>query len=314
MPDARFTSKRFETDDGLSLHYREYAGPRAAALTVICLPGLTRNARDFEALAPRLVARHRVLCLDFRGRGSSQYAPDPMSYVPRSYVRDLHALFDHAGVGEAALVGTSLGGMVATLFAAIYPAKVAGLVLNDVGPEVDPAGLARIAGYVGKAKPIEGWDDAAQAVEQLDRIVYPDYGPGDWLRLARRRFAEGPDGRVRLDYDLDIAKPFGTPATTPEQWPFFRRLRDIPILLIRGELSDILSRATVEKMRAAAPQMKVLEAPGRGHTPSLDEPPVAEAIEAFVAGLPPHLGPARRSTRALSGWAFRPKARRLGVL
>src|SRR5262249_38785001 len=156
-------------------HYREYAGPADAPFTVICIPGLTRNARDFEALAPHLAERYRVLCVELRGRGLSQYAPDPMTYVPLTYVRDVAALLDHAGLAHAALIGTSLGGMVSMLLTAMMPARVLGVVLNDVGTEVDPRGLARIASYVGKTPPVVTWDDAAKAIQYLDGAIYPDY-------------------------------------------------------------------------------------------------------------------------------------------
>lgn len=279
------TSGYFQSFDGLRLHYRDYPGPAHPTLAVICLPGLTRNARDFEPLARRLATRYRVICLDFRGRGSSQYASDPMSYVPSSYVRDLTTLFDETGLAHAALIGTSLGGLVGMLFSAMRPEKVVGLVLNDVGPEADPAGLARIGSYVGKMPPITGWEDAARAIEQVDRSRYPDYGAADWMRVARCRYVEGADGQVRLDYDPSIARAFATPATTPDVWPFFRQLRDLPILLIRGAHSDILSPVTVERMIGAVPAMKIVEVPDRGHAPSLEEPSATSAIDAFLARL-----------------------------
>jgi pimeloyl-ACP methyl ester carboxylesterase len=317
MDDAsprRFTACRFRTGDGLELAYRDYRGPRDAPFTVICLPGLTRNVRDFEDLAPRLAARWRVLCLDTRGRGESARATDPMTYVPKSYVADLGALIAHEGLSEVALIGTSLGGMVATLFTAIHPEKVLGVVLNDVGPEIDPRGLARIAGYVGKTPPIETWEDAADAVADIDSGNFPDYGPADWLRQAKRRYAEGPDGRPRLDYDLDIAKAFATPAATPEQWPFFHRLSNVPALLLRGATSDVLARETVERMKAAAPGLTAVEIEGRGHTPALDEPQALAAIEGFLASLPSGFTAIEKAARAKAGKSFQPTARDLGVL
>ena len=285
--DTGYICRYCKTQDRLNLHYRDYAGPPGAPFTVICLPGLTRNARDFELLAPRLAARYRVLCLDFRGRGRSDYAPDPMTYVPRSYVRDLADLVHDSGCGPAVLVGTSLGGLIGTLFSAIWPQKVLGLVLNDVGPEIDPTGLARIGAYVGKQPPVITWEDAALAVERLDRTVYPDYQPADWLRTAKRRYIEESDGHIRLDYDLAIARAFASPATTPAQWPFFRRLRRIPTLLVRGSVSDILSPETVLRMRRVVPGLEVVEVPDRGHTPTLEEPMASLAIVTFLEELSP---------------------------
>ncbi len=312
--DNAFESRHFRTKDGLSLHYRDYAASSTARFPVICLPGLTRNARDFERLAQYLATEYRVLCPDFRGRGRSGYAPDPLTYTPRSYVRDLATLLRDLQCGPVALIGTSLGGMVGTLFSAVYPHKVRGLVLNDVGPEIDPEGLKRIGSYVGKAQPVITWADAALAVERLDRVVYPDYEADDWMRTARRRYVEEADGKVRLDYDLAIAKTFSSPATTPDQWPFLRRLQDIPVLVIRGSLSDILARATTERMQAALPGLEVVEVPNRGHTPTLEEPIAQAAISRFLGGLSSRFSPARRAGRAVSSWMFHSSARRAGVV
>jgi pimeloyl-ACP methyl ester carboxylesterase len=287
----QFESNYFRTQDGLKLHYRDYAhgsaGQPAAIFPVVCLPGLTRNARDFELVAARLGKQYRVVCLDFRGRGNSDYAADALTYVPRSYVRDLSALLTHLQCGPVALIGTSLGGLVGTMFSAVWPKKVLGLVLNDVGPQIDPVGLARIASYVGKSQAVVTWKDAALAVERLDRGVYPDYEPADWIRTARRRYIEEPDGRVRLDYDLSIAKSFATPAATPRQWPFVRRLRRCPVMVIRGSVSDILSRETALRMREVIPGLEIVEIPDRGHTPTLEEPAAQAAISAFLARLSP---------------------------
>jgi pimeloyl-ACP methyl ester carboxylesterase len=309
-----FESRHFRTEDGLKLHCRDYAGPAKPAFPVVCLPGLTRNSRDFEALAEHLAARYRVLCLDFRGRGGSEYAPDPMSYVPRSYVRDLAVVLRELGCGPVALIGTSLGGLVSTLFSAIRPHQVLGLVLNDVGPEIDPKGLARIASYVGKTQPVVTWEDAARAVEHLDRIVYPDYEAQDWMRTARRRYIQGADGKVRLDYDLSVAKSLSSPAATPDQWPFVRRLRHIPTMVIRGSVSDILARETTQRMREAVPELKIVEVPNRGHTPTLEEPAALEAIDTFLAALSSRLSLTRRARLALSSLMFQPTARDAGVI
>jgi pimeloyl-ACP methyl ester carboxylesterase len=280
-----FVSRHYQSTDGLRLHYRDYAGPADAPFTVICVPGLTRNARDFEALAPHLAARYRVLCVELRGRGLSQYATDPMTYVPLTYVRDIETLIDHAGLAAAALIGTSLGGLVSILCAAIIPAKVFGVVLNDAGTDIDPTGLARIRGYVGKAPPVVTWDDAAKAIQFLDGIIYPDYTAADWARTARRRFIENPDGTLRLDYDMNISKTMALPETTPDMWPYFRKLTDIPTLVLRGATSDILAAETVTRMKEAVHKLKAVEIPNRGHTPYLDEPLSLSAIDTFLAGL-----------------------------
>ncbi len=297
-----FVSRTFQSPDGLRLHYRDYAGPADAPFTVICLPGLTRNARDFEQLAPHLATRYRVWCLEFRGRGESEYASDPMTYVPPTYVRDLAALFKATGLGQAALIGTSLGGLVSTIFAALMPAKVLGVVLNDIGPELDPTGLARIASYVGKTRPVASWEDAADVVEMLDRVVYPEYTRADWLRMGRRRFVKNPDGTFRPNYDLDISKPFT--AKTPDLWPFFRRLRVMPSLVIRGAHSDLLALATVVRMKAEIPSLRTVEVPNRGHAPNLDEPEALAAIDRLLADLPSRIGRAAKVGRTLGALKF----------
>ncbi len=311
---AAVDSRYFQTEDGLRLHYCKYQGPASGSLTLVCLPGLTRNGRDFDTLAADLSTRYHVICPDFRGRGRSEYATSPTSYVPRSYVRDLSALVQVLGGGPVVLVGTSLGGLVGTLFASIWPQRVLGLVLNDVGPEIDPAGLKRIAGYVGKTPPVKTWNDAATALEIQDRAVYPDYGSGDWMRTARRRYVEGSDGTVKLDYDLTIARMFSDPASTPEQWPFFNRLHYIPTLLIRGAHSDILTRETMLRMKQAVPSLQSVEVPNRGHTPTLEEPVARSAIATFLEQLSKSLPTTTRLRRVVSSWLFQPAARRAGVL
>jgi pimeloyl-ACP methyl ester carboxylesterase len=310
--DACFQSRRYASHDGVLLHYRDYAGPTENALPVVCLTGLTRNARDYEALAAHLSQSYRVICPDFRGRGASGYARDPMAYVPNTYVRDLLTLFDQEpALREAVLIGTSLGGLVATVFAALRPERVAGVVLNDVGPEVDPAGLARIAGYVGKVPAVETWDDAARAVAAIDAFTYPDFTPSDWRRLARQRYAVR-DGAVRLDYDPAIARPFSSPETNPDQWPFFRELRTLPTMVLRGAHSDILAAGTVERMREALPALVTAEVPNRGHVPTLDEPEARAAIDRFLAAVPARTPIRQRAARRHAGWFFRREMARAG--
>jgi len=301
--EARFVSRYYQSFDGLKLHYREYAGPAGAPLTVLCLPGLTRNARDFEDLAPHLARRYRVLVAEFRGRGLSAYAPNPATYVPPIYVRDMAALLKAAGVSQVALIGTSLGGLVSTLITGVMPQKVLGVVLNDIGPEVDPAGLARIASYLGKGGPITTWDDAAQVIAGMDGVIYPDYGPADWLRMARRRYTATAEGALRPDYDFKIAQPFAGGAT-PDLWPFFERLKGIPGLALRGATSDVLSARTFVRMGEVISSLHCVEVPNRGHAPYLDEPVALAAIDAFLATLPSRIGVMKRLWRLLSALGF----------
>jgi pimeloyl-ACP methyl ester carboxylesterase len=288
---ASFSSRYYTSADGLRLHYRDYPGPANARLTVVCIPGLTRNARDFEDVAPHLADRYRVISVELRGRGLSEYAKDPMTYVPAVYVRDIMALLDAAGLKRVALIGTSLGGIISMVLATVIPARLLGVVINDIGPELDPVGLARIGSYVGRTKPIQTWADAAAAIEAIDGVVFPEYKGEDWARMARRRFVESPEGGLRADYDANIAKPFVATAKAVNLWPFFRSFRMMPVLSIRGEHTDLLSLEVFERMQTEVPHLKRVTVPNRGHAPYLDEPEARAAIDAFLDSLPATLSP-----------------------
>lgn len=286
-----FTSRFYNSPDGLRLHYRDYAGPPNPSMTVVCIPGLTRNARDFEDVAPHLATRYRVICVELRGRGLSAYAADPMTYVPATYVKDIIALLNAAGLMRVAVIGTSLGGIISMLLASVIPERLLGVVINDIGPELDPVGLARIGSYVGRTKPIESWADAAAAIEAIDGAIFPEYKGEDWVKMARRRFVENPEGGLKADYDVNISKPFMSTAKAVNLWPFFHSFRMIPILAIRGALSDLLSPAVFDRMQADIPHLKRVTVPNRGHAPYLDEPEARAAIDAFLDALPRDIGP-----------------------
>lgn len=312
MTQAAFRSRTYRSFDGLTLHYRDYAphGGGEARATVLCLPGLTRNARDFEDLAAHLAGRgHRVLCADLRGRGGSAFAPDPMTYVPAVYVRDIAALLDANGLAEVAIVGTSLGGILAMIIAAAMPYRLLGAVLNDIGPDLDPAGMAWIAQFVGKSVPVATWDEAAAAIQKGETAFYPDFGPGDWMRQAKRRFVHMADGRLRADYDLDIAKPFAVAFAPVSLWPFFASFREIPVLAVRGGLSDLLSAEGFARMKQVKPDLEQVTVPNRGHVPLFNEPEIAPVLDRFLEGLPTHLGAMARLKRrwraAMFLWAAR---------
>lgn len=311
---APFTSRFYTSFDGLTLHYRDYGGPRGAPLTVICIPGLTRNARDFEDLAPHLAQKYRVLCVELRGRGLSEYAKNPATYVPPVYVRDIDSLIAAAGLTQVALIGTSLGGIISMVLGGIVPHKLLGVVLNDIGPELDPAGLARIATYVGKSRPIITWDEAAAVVEDLDRVVFPGYSAADWQRMARRRFAVSEDGAFRPDYDLNISKPFSGSAAAVNLWPFFGAMKDIPMLSIRGETSDLFSPEVFARMKREVPALKQVTVARHGHAPYLDEPEAIEAIDAFLAGLPRRLGMFTALSRQMRALVFLARLKIKGVI
>ena len=286
-----FAQRRWISADGLSLFARDHApadGP--ARLPVIAIHGLTRNSADFGIIAP-LIAQsgRRVLSIDVRGRGQSDRAPDPMTYQPDTYAKDVQALLDQLGIARAVFLGTSMGGLITMTLAAQRPKAVAAAILNDIGPAVSPEGLARIAAYSGQPVEIGSWADATAYARRINAIAFPHYTDADWDAFARRVFREDADGSIALDYDPDISVPIraaGAKALVPNLWPMFRRLaRKRPTLLIRGETSDLLGPDIAARMRKVAPEMAYAEIPGIGHAPMLDEPEARSAIFEFLAGV-----------------------------
>ncbi len=273
--------------DGVRLHARVYAGPEGKP-PVLCMPGLARNARDFEALAPHVAQQRQTIAIEFRGRGDSAYAKDPMTYVPLTYVQDVIALLDDLGIDRFATIGTSLGGLVSMLLAATLPDRLVGAVLNDVGPELQTSGLDRIRDYIGAGGSQPTWIHAARAFAELNGAIYPHYDIHDWLRLTKRTHRLTPEGRIITDYDKQIAAPLRVTGGEAafDMWPVYRALGSVPLLILRGELSDILARAAGEKMVAELPQARLVEVPGVGHAPTLDEPEAIAAIDAWLAELP----------------------------
>jgi pimeloyl-ACP methyl ester carboxylesterase len=282
-----YSDEYWTSQDGLKLHYRDYPArsERAAKPPILCLPGLTRNARDFASLAGRLAGEWRVICPEMRGRGDSAYAKDSTTYNPAQYVADVTELLDRLGIERFVSFGTSLGGLMTMLMAARMPERIAGALLNDIGPEIEAAGLARIAGYVGQGRSFPTWMHAARALEEGQGAFYPDFQIADWLELAKRVMVVGGNGRIVFDYDMRIAEPFRAPqgAAPPDLWPALAGLKDKPTLLVRGGLSDVLSESTLARMAEALSKAEVLTLPRVGHAPTLDEPEAAAAIERLLA-------------------------------
>ena len=286
MTTTAWAERYFRSRDGLRLHYRDYAGPGSPLPPVLCLPGLTRNSRDFEVVAPRIARERRVLCADLRGRGRSQHDPIWQNYHPGTYIEDLQLLLEDAGVERLVLLGTSLGGILSMLISAMQPQRVAGVILNDIGPEIAPEGLQRISTYVGRQAPVADWNEAVAQVRATYEAALPGLGEDEWLVYAQRIFTEA-DGLPRLDVDPMIGEAVrATPvAAAPDLWPLFAALSPIPALAIRGEASDILSVATFERMKREKPDLETLAVPNRGHTPLLEEPECVAAIDAFLRGV-----------------------------
>jgi pimeloyl-ACP methyl ester carboxylesterase len=248
--EAEWAEGEWSSADGLVLRYRDYPGD-PARVPVLCIPGLTRNARDFEGLAAALAPRNRVICVDLRGRGQSDYAKDPASYTPQTYAADLDLLFAATGLDRVIAVGTSLGGIVTMLLAMADAGRLAGVVLNDIGPEIDPAGIERIRSNVGQGRSYETWMHAARDLKDRNGAIYPHYDISAWLRMARQVMVLSNNGRVVLDYDMRIAEPFNDPPPQDpvDLWAAFRALAGRPLLAVRGETSDILSAATCSGCR-----------------------------------------------------------------
>ena len=272
----------YGSTDGLRLYYRSYPASQPGWLPVLCLPGLTRNGRDFAALAEHLSARHEVLAADLRGRGLSAWDSDSSHYQLSTYVQDAWSLLDSRGVKRVLVVGTSLGALLGMALAT-RPDRIAGVVLNDAGPELDLVGLLRIAGYAGKLPPVATWAAAAAQTKSVNQAAMPDLTDAQWLDYARRGYRENAAGVPAPDMDPQIAAGFKNPSAGPLQmWPLYAQIKDVPMLVIRGALSDLLSAATVERMAREKPDLEQLTVANRGHVPLLDEPECRTAIDAFL--------------------------------
>lgn len=283
-----FRPHRYRSACGrLDLHARIYDGGRGTDQPALLLMhGLTRNSADFEPLAEHLAPGYRLVVPDQRGRGLSDYDSDPANYRPDIYAADMFALLDGLGIARAGLIGTSMGGLIAMIMAATQPDRIAGVIMNDIGPQIEAAGLARIQGYVGPTQDAADWDEAAARCAAVNAVALPDFGPQDWLAFARRTCIETPAGRIRFAYDPAIALSTqgAQPATLPpDLWPLWDMLAEKPVLVLRGGHSDLLSAATVAEMgKRHRGAFSAVDVPNRGHAPILDEPVALSAIEAFL--------------------------------
>ena len=273
-----WTDRYWNSSDGLKLHYRDYDGPHDRP-PILCLPGLTRNARDFEPVAEHFAGDWRVIAVDFRGRGGSDFDPSPANYKPSTYASDVLKLLDQLGIADAVFAGTSLGGLVTMLMAWTDVERIAGALLNDIGPVIDPAGIKRIASYVGKQSEFTAWDEARVELAARNADLYPDFDDASWDRYVRRIMVER-GGKIVFDYDMAISQTFAPPADAPptDAWPLFEALDGRPVTILRGALSDLLSAGIAEEMAARHSDCELVTIPRVGHTPILDEPESVAAI------------------------------------
>lgn len=273
------------SSDGLAIYYRDYSAEIGSRLPLLCLPGLTRNSKDFEEFAALMSTQRRVLCMDFRGRGRSAYAPSVEGYTPVHELGDIVALLSVLGLKKAIFIGTSRGGMVTQLAAATRPDIVAGAVLNDIGPEASPVGIQRIMGYAGVLPPVMNWDEAVQQVKQVNHTQYSNFGETDWQRVARKMYVIR-DGRPVLDYDPQVGASIRLPPPPDLKptfmWDIFKALDKIPTLAIRGGISDLLSEEILAKMVDAKRDLMTCTVPGQGHVPLLETPIAFNAIQDFL--------------------------------
>jgi pimeloyl-ACP methyl ester carboxylesterase len=278
-------TKYFEAPDGRRLAYQDTGG---VGPVVLCLAGLTRNARDFAELAAHLATEYRVLRIDSRGRGLSDWADDPLvEYTLPVEASDALALLDHLEIARAAITGTSRGGVLGMIIGATAPTRISCLVLNDVGPVIEPQGLAGIMGFLGIEPRAESFEAAAAGLERAMGAAFPGLSEKQWLGFARRIYRD-EDGRPRLSYDarlrqaIEAAIQAAKEAGSSDLWSLFDALAGLPMLTIRGENSDILSATTLAEMARRRPDIDHMTVANRGHVPFLDEAQAMTAIDVFL--------------------------------
>lgn len=276
----------YQSSDGLRLYARQY-GNESADRTIICIPGLTRNSADFAPLCEHLADGYRIFAVDLRGRGSSDYDPQPENYHPGSYAADIISLLDDLALPSAIIIGTSLGGLVSMVLAATALERISAVIMNDIGPEADQTGIDRIKAYVSKASSVSNWADAVAKTKLIQGQEYPEFSDQDWINFSKNLYRENSGGQPVLAYDPAIAQlliqPSDQPA--PDLWPLFTLLSNTPMLLLRGELSDILSPHCVSRMCELKPDIQFLEIANCGHAPLLSEASALHAIDDFLAKL-----------------------------
>ena len=286
MTDATFTEHFFTTADGPRLNWRDYPaiGPETG-LPVLCLHGLTRNVKDFEDLAPMIAATgRRVIVVSARGRGRSDHDPVAERYKPPVYAGDILALMAEIDLPRAVFVGTSMGGLMTFIIAGLHPERIAAAVINDIGPEIAVEGLDRIKANVSSREPVSSWAEAAARTRQANLAAFPKRADDEafWEDFARKTWVERADGMIALAYDGALVDQMEDGAPLPDLWPFWTPFADIPVLVVRGGISDLLTPATIAEMKRQKPDLRVVEVPDVGHAPFMTEPEAWAGIQALL--------------------------------
>ena len=275
----------YQSQDGLKLYARDYnqACP-AGSPVILCMHGLTRNSADFEEIANMLKSQYRLVVVDQRGRGRSAYDPDSSRYTPATYVKDMFTLIDFLELDDIVLMGTSMGGLMSMIMHASDASKLKATIINDIGPDLSPEGIERIKGYLGQSEPLDNWDMAAEQTKRINQVAFPNEAEDFWIRFTKRIYSEQENGTIQLAYDPRIAEPFnqGDGAAEVDLWPIFNVMAKKPTLVVRGELSDLLSRECVNKMKNTSNNVSAIEVKGVGHAPLLNEQESIEAIRLFL--------------------------------
>ncbi|MEL6686804.1 MAG: alpha/beta hydrolase [Pseudomonadota bacterium] len=282
-----FKDHYYTSSDGLKLYARLYEA-ESRKLPLLCMHGLSRNSADFHDLVSHITDRP-VISVDQRGRGRSDYDPDASNYRPDRYCEDMLTLLDGLGHEKVISVGTSMGGLMTFILSQMKPDLFAGAIINDIGPDIEAAGLARLRGYVGQSHEFENWEDAAEAIKAQGPDIFSEFTDADWLAFAGRVCELTDEGRVRFSYDPAISKGLAESdptAAPPDLWPLFLGSPDYPMLVLRGETSDILSEVTASRMAKEREHTRLVTVPSRGHAPMLNEAVSLASIRDFLKDLP----------------------------
>ncbi len=279
-----------QSADGLKLHAKVIGPDTSTALPVLCLPGLTRTADDFDEVARAIAADpkapRKVVSIDYRGRGLSDYDPDPAKYTVPMEMGDVLTIAASSGISRAILLGTSRGGLISMAMAAVQPQFIAGVILNDIGPALEMGGLMKIKGYIANPPERRTWDEAARGLKGLFGNVFPSLSDKEWMAWTRRAFREKTGGGLERTYDVRLGKVFQDLDLTnppPAIWELFDKLAGIPLMLVHGSLSDLLSHQGVQDMVARRPDIDLVKVPDQGHAPLLADKATVDRIVAFCA-------------------------------